>query len=57
MINSPELKRNNSFTSQVRSEVSVPVLKIAERVRLPKMERFITGSEIAHLGVNIQYST
>ncbi|XKL68865.1 hypothetical protein PGB90_006634 [Kerria lacca] len=52
MINSPELKRNNSFTSQVRSEVSVPVLKIAERVRLPKMERFITGSEIAHLGIS-----
>lgn len=52
LTNSPEVRRKTSFNSQLRSEISAPVMKVAERVRLPKMERSVTGSEIATLGVN-----
>lgn len=53
MTNSPELRRKVSYSNQVRSEASTPVLKVAERVRLPKMDRSVTGSEISNLGVSI----
>ncbi|KAK7574449.1 hypothetical protein V9T40_011640 [Parthenolecanium corni] len=52
LTNSPEVRRKTSFNSQLRSEISAPVMKVAERVRLPKMERSVTGSEIATLGVS-----
>lgn len=55
LSNSPELRRKNSFTShsQVRSETSTPVLKVAERVRLPKMDcSSVTGSVITNIGVS-----
>ncbi|XP_065215987.1 colorectal mutant cancer protein-like isoform X2 [Planococcus citri] len=52
LTNSPELRRKVSYTNQVRSEASTPVLKVAERVRLPKMDRSVTGSEISNLGIS-----
>lgn len=48
-------QKNNYPLQQIcsNSESSVPVLKVAERVKLPKVDRSgITGSEIANLGVS-----
>lgn len=46
------LRGPGSPPHQLRQD-TVPVLKVAERVKLRKMDRHVTGSDLTSLGVSV----